>query len=607
MKHTIALKWLYLAVFSLVLIGCGDSQDYVFTNTNTPGVSSRQAVLQFDYSDVRAQVPASVGGYRIEIYSSTGQQLSQQTVAGRVSQTTLTGVTTEAFVLRILGLSSSGTVLGYHDFSVPAGTESVTLRVDVLSAGSPPAAAYSVPTGQPAKLAFLVHPRNVDVGETFSVSVVVLDAAGYRVNNVSGSVNLSLTGSGALAGTTSANFSQGVATFSGLSVNSPGSDKFLTAVASGLSSGQSLSFQVVAVEPVEPVIEVPLDPQATTSQESPRVVSDSNGNFVVLWSDVDADAIVGRRLTPEGQAVGEEFTVATEASFVHDVAALPNGGFVVVWNPNSGSTLVQRFNANNLPIGTPAPLVASLNHARVAAAGDGSYVVTYGNLLVFAHRFDANGNEIENPISVNEEDLLNADIGTTPDVGVDQEGNFTVVWARQLSTGGTSVVGRRYDAAGVALVDIFDIATGAVGQNYTSPTIAMTTDGRSAVGYAFSDGVSSQILGRVFSSLGVGGSQFTVATTDSNPSYSPDITIHQDGTFALSWLRISGGDEYIWFARYSADGTLQGTVVRAGLADNDESSSRVAFAPNGTVAVVWHGYNGIIFNAYYSGFPFGTP
>lgn len=607
MKHTIVSKWLYLTIFSLLLIGCGDSQDYVFTNTNTPGVSSRQAVLQFDYSDVLAQVPEAVGGYRVEIYSSSGQQLGQQTVAGRVSQTTLTGVTTEAFVLRILGLSSSGTVLGYHDFSVPAGTESVTLRVDVLSAGNPPAVAYSVPTGQPAKLAFLVHPRDVDVDETFSIAVVALDAAGYRVNNASGSVNLSLTGSGALAGTTSANFTQGVATFSGLSVNSPGSDKFLTAVASGLSSGQSLSFQVVAVEPVEPVIEVPLDPQATTSQESPRVASDSNGNFVVLWSDADADTIVGRRLTPEGQAVGEEFIVATEASFVHDVAALPNGGFVVVWNPNSGSTLVQRFNANNAPLGTAAPLVASLAHARVAAAGDGSYVVTYGNLFIFAQRFDANGAEFGDSILANQADLDNGDGGTTPDIASDQEGNFTVVWARQLLSGGTSVVGRRFDAGGVALSDIFEIATGSPGQNYISPAISMTSDGRSAVGYAFTDGTSNQILGRVFSSAGVGGSQFTVATTDSNPSYSPAITIHQDGTFALSWLRISSGEEYIWFARYSADGTLQGSVTRAGAANNDESSSRVAFAPNGTVAVVWHGYNGILFNAYYSGFPLGTP
>ena len=611
MKPSMLSRWLAIAVFSIVLIGCGDSQEYVFTNTNNtnlPGVPTRQVNLRFDYSQVLAQIPAAVGGYRIEVYSTDGQRLTQQTLSGRVSETALTEVTAQNFVLRVIGLDSAGTTVGFHDLSVPAGVETVTLTIELLLAGQPGTAAYSAPTGQAARLAFLQHPQDVDVDEAFSVAVVALDPAGYRVAGASGAVNLALTGSGALAGSSSANFNSGVASFSGLSVNSAGTDKFLTASATGLTSGQSLGFDVTATgTPQEPLIEVPLDPGASTSQNTPVITTDSNGNFIALWSDVDNNTVVGRRLSPEGAQLGPIFTVSTPASFSYDVAPLPNAGFVAAWS-DGASIQVQRFDSSNAPLGTPATVGGSSSRVRVASAGDGSYAVIYNNpLFVLVQPFDPDGvaGTVVNLNGDLADDTLNV---TYPDIAMDQAGNFTAVWVKSTATSNGSVVGRQFDSNGSPLDTDFEVALGSVGTSTVAynPTIAMTSDGRFVVGYEHV-GTNDQIRFRVFTSAAVGDSEILVTTTGSESNYAPDIAINQDGSFALSWLRITATENQIWLARFAANGILESTIARAGLSANEESSARVALAPSGALTVVWHSYNGALFNAYYSGFPTGTP
>lgn len=103
------------------------------------------------------------------------------------------------------------------------------------------------------KLVFVVQPANVAVGAPIApaVKVQVQDAAGNVVSGATNRITVQLgnnpTGA-SLSGTTSVNAAGGTATFSDLSVNKPGTGYTLAALASGLVSAESASFDVVGAQ-----------------------------------------------------------------------------------------------------------------------------------------------------------------------------------------------------------------------------------------------------------------------------------------------------------------------------------------------------------------------
>ena len=105
--------------------------------------------------------------------------------------------------------------------------------------------------GTAAKLVFTTSPAGATVNSAFSAQpeVTVQDASGNTASNYYADVTLSITpGKGAsgavLSGTTTVTTLNGVATFSGLRINLPGSGYTLTATAVGLTSAASSAFDV---------------------------------------------------------------------------------------------------------------------------------------------------------------------------------------------------------------------------------------------------------------------------------------------------------------------------------------------------------------------------
>jgi hypothetical protein len=77
----------------------------------------------------------------------------------------------------------------------------------------------------------------------------------------------------------------------------------------------------------------------SNSQEFPEVAVDDDGNFVVAWGSEAQDGggwgVFAQRYDAGGQSVGTEFRVnsaTTQNEEFPDVAAAPNGDFVVTWN-----------------------------------------------------------------------------------------------------------------------------------------------------------------------------------------------------------------------------------------------------------------------------------
>lgn len=110
-------------------------------------------------------------------------------------------------------------------------------------------AAFNVTPGSPAKLVFLVGPNSAAVGAAIApaVRVAVEDSLGNAVTSASTPITVALAanpGNGTLSGATTIPAVSGIATFSGLSVDSLGIGYTLGASATGLTGATSSSFNI---------------------------------------------------------------------------------------------------------------------------------------------------------------------------------------------------------------------------------------------------------------------------------------------------------------------------------------------------------------------------
>lgn len=189
--------------------------------------------------------------------------------------------------------------------------------------------AFNVRPGEPASLMFITQPSNVGAGASISppVQVEIRDALGNRVTSSTMSVSVSLGngGSGAtLGGTTSVDASDGVATFSDLSVVVAGTGYTLVASGGGLPSATSSAFDVLPGPAATLNFLVQPSPVTSGTPFSPTVevqVLDALGNR--------ASAHVGTvsltlRSNTGGGAAGTSLTGGGARSFVNGIAAFTN-------------------------------------------------------------------------------------------------------------------------------------------------------------------------------------------------------------------------------------------------------------------------------------------
>ncbi len=143
--------------------------------------------------------------------------------------------------------------------SLSTGTHSIRACFNGGGSGLTPGSSVSDPlaqvvnAGAPNKLAFTAQPTNTvannTIGGATGVKVAIQDAAGNTNALSTASVTIAIganPGSGTLNGTATVNAVNGVATFSSLSIDEPGTGYTLSATSSGVTGAPSNSFNVTA-------------------------------------------------------------------------------------------------------------------------------------------------------------------------------------------------------------------------------------------------------------------------------------------------------------------------------------------------------------------------
>ena len=271
-------------VYALLLTGPRDSATVTVTlpaarlalesgdgQTGPAGAALPQAVV----ARVLAADGVGVGGVTVT-FAASGD--------GRVSQATAVS-------------ASNGTVSTQWTLGTTAGAQTLTVTSAGL-AGSPLTVAATAQAITPTRLAMVSNPANGSAGVTLgAVSVAAKDAAGNTVAAYTGDVTVALganPGSATLSGTTTVKAVAGIATFSDLKLNRPGTGYTFAFSASGLTGVSSSSFDVTAGSAARLVIgAVPssVDAGLAIAPSITATATDAAGNTVTSFTGSVAIAL----------------------------------------------------------------------------------------------------------------------------------------------------------------------------------------------------------------------------------------------------------------------------------------------------------------------------
>lgn len=166
--------------------------------------------------------------------------------------------------------------------------------------------------------------------------------------------------------------------------------------------------------------EIRINTTLTGDTEDPTITVLANGGYVVTWQSHATDTNRDDEITPPGDIfsqlynssgvkIGGETLVNTTTLGNQEeprVAALPDGGYVVVWNGNgsgdASGIFLQRFNSGGVKVGTETAIntlkTGLQEFSSITTLADGGYLITWesydstgNNPDVYSQRFDANG------------------------------------------------------------------------------------------------------------------------------------------------------------------------------------------------------------------------
>ena len=205
-------------------------------------------------------------------------------------------------------------------------------------------------------------------------------------------------------------------------------------------------------------------------QENPSVAALSDGGFVVTWDsnnqDGDNEGVFGQRYDSTGSAVGSEFQINTTTADEQkepSVAALDDGGFVVVWQSknqdgDNWGIYSQRYDSAGLPVGSETQVNATTLQAQdnpsITALGDGGFVIAWQSNNqdgdkdgIYGQRFDSTGAVVGSEFQINS---TTSDDQQMPSIAALGDGGFVVAWQSNNQDGDSwGIYGQRYDDSGV--------------------------------------------------------------------------------------------------------------------------------------------------------------
>ena len=218
----------------------------------------------------------------------------------------------------------------------------------------------------------------------------------------------------------------------------------------GDSMTWSLRSQMFDANGVAVGAEWAVEPDGVNPQTTPVVAGLEDGRFVVVWSesgsDGPSDGVRARVFEASGVAAGDAFQVNTETSGNQNapsVAALSDGGFIIAWQSSDAQdgsmygVFAQRYSADATSVGPEfqvnTTIFGSQGTPAVGSMPDGGFVIAWNSDngtttdfdVIQAQRYDRNGDRVGTEVQIHDD--LRAD-QSHPAIAVATTGAFMLGW-----------------------------------------------------------------------------------------------------------------------------------------------------------------------------------
>ncbi|SMD34644.1 Por secretion system C-terminal sorting domain-containing protein [Reichenbachiella faecimaris] len=308
---------------------------------------------------------------------------------------------------------------------------------------------------------------------------------------------------------------------------------------------------------------------------------------------------------------GNEFIVnstTTNTQEKPDVAQNENGDFVVVWRDYSNSSYpavrAQRYNKEGIRQGSEIKVnsstMSSLDDPEVALNDNGNFMVVWTEYSVVGGEsddilgrvFDWDGTELMTESIINEETNYNQ---YNPDIAIRSGGDFQVIWSERYSSDDSwnRVYSQLYSANGEpdesGNQTLFELEE--IENVNLKASIAINDSGEMAIPYIYDyDGVTNGFY--VFNEkLEIIADNVSFSESSYVDSNKPPVTTDEDGDFILTWSEYILGDEvYNLMARtYSAENGFDSDPVIIGELES-EVSPNIALVDDGDLIISYTQY-----------------
>ena len=266
--------------------------------------------------------------------------------------------------------------------------------------------------------------------------------------------------------------------------------------------------------------EVQVNTATSGDQYSPAVAALAGGGYVVVWhspQDGSGYGVYGQRFDAAGTKVGGEFRVnagTSDTQYQAAVTGLADGGFVVAYIYGTEMSL-RMYGPDGAARGGDLYWL-NTSHAgnqtfpRLAALPNGGFVAVWQGLDnygdgTFARIFAPDGTPLGNDFQVNSAFLTNQQ---QPAVAVLADGSFVVAWQAIQDANGWGVFARRFAADGTALGNEFQVNTTELSNQYEASITALADGGFAVTWSSFNqDGSDNGVYAQRFDASGakVGG------------------------------------------------------------------------------------------------------
>jgi hypothetical protein len=358
--------------------------------------------------------------------------------------------------------------------------------------------------------------------------------------------------------------------------------------------------------------EFQVNTHTTWDQADPDIAVDANCGFVVVWrsygQDGSSNGIFGQRFDPNHSPIGEEFQVNSNITGNQTEPAVATGtaaGFIVTWqgpgitDPNREDIFARWFDPNGLPTSddiqvnkdTPGRHICP----KVAINHSGESIIIWesvdypeeGDRTICGRLFDSIGMELGDEVVISGE----MSPCRYPDVAMDPNGNYVVVWMVDKSS--NSIMAGLFNADGSAKTEPFKVDTAAF-KSVTQPSVAMDETGCFIVTWDGDPNLASldDIHARMFDPNGMALSeQFIVNATTEQAQQNPKAAMNGSGEFVIVWEgridpNVNASD--IFCQRFDGSGQPIGSEFRLNTTmAGDQRSPAVAIGPDGRFVTVW--------------------